>query len=272
METPTAQTKARGRVAAVTPFSIVIPTWRNIEYLDLACRSIRENSAVEHEIVVFFNEIDDSCRDWLIGKSVLYDQSTENLGVCAAVNRAVLKSTNDKICFFNDDMYALPGWDTALTQYFGLSDKLWLSGTAIEAGKAAECYIGGHDYGHSPADFEEERLLREFATLKRPYNVVSTWTPTVISRTNWEAVGGFDENYFPGSGSDPDLAMKMYKYGCRHFIGVGSSLVYHFSRSTISRFDTADLPDPKAYFKKKWGVSWKRFLNKVIRRGTIIGT
>ncbi len=249
------------------PLSIVIPTWQNLEYLDLAYRGIQRNSACEHEVLVFFNEIDDECRRWAEAKGIKFDGSDENLGVCGAVNRGVELSSNDFICFMNDDMYPLPGWDTALAEVADAADKIWLSGTAVEAGKAAECYIGGQDYGSSPSDFREEELLADCLSLQRPFNVVSTWTPIVLKRRDWDAVGGFDETYFPGNGSDPDLAMKMYDYGCRHFIGVGSSLVYHFSRRSISRFDGADVIDPKKYFRKKWGMPWKKFLNKVIYRG-----
>ena len=100
--------------------------------------------------------------------------------------------------------------------------------------------------------------------------MVSTWTPTVIPRANWEAVGGFDEAYFPGNGSDPDLAMKMYQHGCRHFIGVGTSLVYHFSRRTTARFDAGPKLDDKRYFKQKWGLSRDRFLKRMLHRDEVI--
>jgi len=100
--------------------------------------------------------------------------------------------------------------------------------------------------------------------------MVSTWTPTLLSKTDWDAIGGLDETYFPGNGSDPDLAMKMYDYGCRHFIGVGASLVYHFSRVTTARFDSAEAMDPKLHFRRKWGISWKHFFDRVIRRDSVI--
>lgn len=252
-------------------FSVVIPTWKNIDYLDLAYRGLVENSAADHELIVFFNEYDDACRRWLDGRKVIHASSERNLGVCGAVNRAAAMAGTDYICYLNDDMYPLPGWDVALSQYIGIADKLWLSGTALERGKATACYVGGVDYGDSAATFQEARLLDEYARYKRPYNVVSTWTPILLARRDWEAVGGFDEAYFPGNGSDPDLAMKMYAYGCRHFIGVGTSLVYHFSRCTIQRFDDRnDLDDPRAIFERKWGMSWRKFLSKVIRRDEVI--
>jgi GT2 family glycosyltransferase len=257
-------------VEHMTKFSIIIPTWKNLEYLDLCYRGILRNSAVAHEVIVFFNEYDDQCGRWTTGKDILFDRSPDNLGVCGAVNRATKLASSTHVCFMNDDMYPLPGWDTALSRYIDGVDKLWLSGTALEAGRAAECYIGGCDYGKTPGEFQEEKLLKEFGSLKRSYNMVSTWTPILLSRADWDAIGGFDESYFPGDGSDPDLAMKMYQYGCRHFIGVGDSLVYHFSRRTIGRFDDHKMMDPKAYFEKKWGMTWRRFLKKVIHRDEII--
>ncbi len=251
-------------------FSIVIPTWRNIEYLDIAYRGIRQNSAADHEIIVFFNEFDDASAAWLDGKSVRHDRAETNLGVCPAVNRAATLATTDYICYLNDDMYPLPGWDTELAAYLGTAEKLWLSGTAIEADKAAACYIGERDYGRTPDTFDEKRLLSDCESLKRPYNMVSTWTPTLLSRTDWDAVGGLDEEYFPGNGSDPDLAMAMHEYGCRHFIGVGTSLVYHFSRKTTSRFDDAKSMDPRRYFRQKWGITRRHFFTRVLRRDDII--
>jgi GT2 family glycosyltransferase len=248
------------------PFSVLIPTWRNLSYLDLCVRGILRNSAVRHEIIIFFNAFDEDCRAWLEGRDVKWASSEENLGVCGAVNRAAELATTDHICYMNDDMYPLPGWDTALAARLGTADPLWLSGTAVEAGNATPCYIGHRDFGSTPATFREQELLEALPDLARSYDTVSTWPPTLLSLRDWRAIGGFDETYFPGFGSDPDLAMKMYAHGCRHFIGVGNSLVYHFSKATTGRFDGSGDFDPSDYFRTKWGMSRSRFLRRVIRR------
>lgn len=251
-------------------FSVVVPTWKNLDMLDLLYRGLTRNSSAAHELIVFFNEFDEDCERWLIGKDLKYDVSPENLGVCGGTNRAAAMATADHICYMNDDMYPLPGWDTALEQYLGMADKLWLSATAIEPGRSTPCYIGDTDYGDYPGTFRETELLEEFRKLIRPYNVVSTWTPVLLARRDWEAVNGFDEDYFPGFGSDPDLAMRMYRHGCRHFIGVGSSLVYHFAKSTTGRFRGGDHADPRKLFRQKWGTSWRKFLSRTLRRDSVI--
>jgi len=252
------------------PFSIVIPTWRNLEYLDLCVRGLRRNSGAEHQIIVHFNQMDESCLEWVSGRGIEHTGSERNLGVCGGVNRAAELARTRFICYMNDDMYPLPEWDTALYAYADRSRPIWLSGTAIERGNATPCYIGNTDYGSRPSDFREEDLLRDFRELRRPYDTVSTWPPTLLQRQWWKAAGGLDEAYFPGFGSDPDLAMKMYSLGCREFIGVGSSLVYHFSKSTTGRFSGPEGMAPRKYFRKKWGMSWSRFLHNIIQRDRII--
>lgn len=251
-------------------FSIIIPSWKYLASLDLVCRGLAQNSAVQHQVIIFFNEFGEDAKKWVAGKAVDYATSTENLGVCAAVNRAAKLAKTDYICYMNDDMYPLPGWDIALQPYLNMGDKIWVSSTPVEPEKANPCAIGFHDYGTSPENFREADILRDFRGLIRPYNMFSTWTPSVIPKSSWDAIGGFDEAYFPGSGSDPDLAMKMYDYGCRLFIGVGASLVYHYARNTVSRYDNVTIMDSKAYFKKKWGISRRTFLENCLHRGKVI--
>jgi len=184
-------------------FSVIIPSWKNLACLDLAYRGLKKNSSIDHQILLFFNEFGPEEKAWVADKAVDYDSSAQNLGVCAAVNRAAKQAKTDYICYMNDDMYPLPGWDTALYPYLDISDKIWVSGTPVEPGKANPCAIGYCDYGTSPENFREDDILRDYPRLKRPYNMFSTWTPSVIPRSSWDAVGGFDESYFPGDGSDP---------------------------------------------------------------------
>ena len=38
---------------------------------------------------------------------------------------------------------------------------------------------------------------------------VSTWAPSLVHRDIWNQVGGLSEEFFPGTGSDPDFNMKL---------------------------------------------------------------
>ena len=50
-----------------------------------------------------------------------------------------------------------------------------------------------------------------------------------------ESYWGFSEEFNPGFGSDPDLNMKLWKYGVRIFKGISKSRVYHFGSLTARK-------------------------------------
>ncbi len=46
-------------------FSIIIPTFNNLEYLKLCLKSIQKNSKFDHEIIVHINEGNDGTLEYL---------------------------------------------------------------------------------------------------------------------------------------------------------------------------------------------------------------
>ena len=90
----------------------------NFNYLKLLIRSIEQNSDLPHNIVVHVNESTNEIIDWLKNKNITHTHSLENIGLCKGTNLAVTKTSKDWLCFFDDDMYALPGWDSGLINYF----------------------------------------------------------------------------------------------------------------------------------------------------------
>ncbi len=59
----------------------------------------------------------------------------------------------------------------------------------------------------------------------------TTWAPHLIHKDVWNKVGGFSEEFFPGTGSDPDLNLKLWNLGIRIFKGINNFKVYHFGSS-----------------------------------------
>ena len=78
-------------------------------------------------------------------------------------------------------------------------------------------------------------------------------------------VGGFSEEFFPGTGSDPDFNMKLWKLGIRIFKGINNFKVYHFG-SVVLRKKLNKIKKKNKYgsngsklFLLKWGISIKFF-------------
>ena len=58
-------------------FSILIPTYNNLNYLKICVDSIKKNSKYNHQIIVHINEGSDGTVDYVKKKGLLYTYSKE---------------------------------------------------------------------------------------------------------------------------------------------------------------------------------------------------
>jgi hypothetical protein len=122
------------------------------------------------------------------------------------------------------------------------------------------------DFGRDADSFEEAALLQQFANLKKADWYGATWPPTLVHRRWWHAVGGYSSEFSPGMASDNDFSMKMWAAGCRVFLGVGDSLVYHFMCKSTGRIVKNN---GRKQFLRKWGMSSSLFDRFYLRRGQL---
>ena len=252
-------------------FSIVIPTLNNINYLKLCIKSIKNNSNFNHELIIHVNQGTDGTIEFLKNEKIKYSHTKYNAGICEGVNLASKLSTTNYILYAHDDFYFCPGWDDALVNELkDLKDSLfYFSGTMIQNGQVElNC-------GNSLEDFNEKKLLNEYKNIKFNDFQGSTWAPHLIHKDLWNKIGGFSEEYFPGTGSDPDLNMKLWKEGVRIFKGLQNCKVYHFgsivTRQKEKKFNTITESGSKGskIFLLKWGVSIKFFKKYFLKSDTI---
>jgi glycosyltransferase involved in cell wall biosynthesis len=247
-------------------FSILIPSWNNLDYLQLCVNSILKNSYFEHQIIVVVNEGTDGTLDWIESqKDIDYINSEKNIGICYALNICRSLIATDYVVYANDDMYFLPNWDKVLMdeiQKIG-HNQFMLSATMIEPSGNNPCTVIS-DYGTDINSFREQDLLKNQEALFRDDWNGSTWPPNVIHLDNWDLVGGMSIEYSPGMYSDPDLSRKLWEIGVRIFIGKGNSLVYHFGCKSTKRIKKNK---GQKNFVLKWGISAKTFMEKYLLRG-----
>jgi GT2 family glycosyltransferase len=247
-------------------FSILIPTWNNLEMLKLCVDSIRRHSQLGHQIVLHINDGSDGTLEWARSEGVVFTHSEVNIGICQAMNLAFGKATNDYILYLNDDMYVLPNWDVELLKAAQNIDSqlFMLSATMIEPRDPEAKYIFFKDFGRDVVSFQEEKLLSEYQNFKLENWSGSSWPPLLMSREAWLSVGGFSIEFSPGMYSDPDLAMKMWHLGCRIFKGVAASRVYHFQSRSTGRIVKND---GRRTFMEKWGIGASDFYKYYLRMG-----
>jgi len=248
-------------------FSILIPSWNNLEYLPLCVESIRRHSTFPHQIIVHANEGRDGTREWLDAQPDLdYTRSAENVGICYSLNYARSLAKAEYLCYLNDDMVVLPEWDKHLLEEIERIGhrSFILSATAIEPRDTGNSCVLVQDYGDSPATFQQDKLLREFRSQEKSDWSGSTWPPIVLHRDLWDLVGGLSIEFSPGMYSDPDLSMKLWQAGVRYFKGLGQSRVYHFGSKSTKR---KRMNTGRDLFLMKWGISSSTFSKKYLRRG-----
>ena len=235
-------------------FSIIIPTFNNIQYLKLCLKSLKKNSNYEHDIIIFINEGNDGTLTYAKDNNLKFLHSNINKGVCFAFNESAKIAKNKYLVLAHDDMYFCPRWDSV---FFDELKKIkvedfFISGTMVQNFKSY-IYL---DCGNSHSNFNEDKLLKEVPKIKFNDFQGSHWQPSLVPLTTWNKVGGFSMEFSPGLGSDPDFNMKLWNLGVRLFKGLGSCRVYHFSSLSLRK---------KAWnngaktFLLKWGISIKFF-------------
>ena len=248
-------------------FSIIIPTFNNLPYLKLCISSIKKNSKFHHEIIPHINVGNDGTREFLDFNKINYTNTNYNAGICEGMNMAAKKATTNYILYAHDDFYFCPGWDEVLLKEVKKipHNNFYLSGIMMNNGPVK------FNCGNTLSDFNENKLLNNFKNFNHFDFQGSTWAPHLIHKDLWQKVGGFSEEFFPGTGSDPDLNMKLWQEGVRIFKGVNNCKVYHFGSIVTRKYKnhptiiTESGSKGGKIFLMKWGLSIKFFKKFYLR-------
>ena len=248
-------------------FSILIPTWNNLDYLKLCLKSIRKNSTFNHQVLVYVNESSDGTAEWLEEQGYEYISNKENVGVCQALNALRTKVTTEYILYMNDDMYVCPEWDKVLWEEIQRlpDNKFFLSATLIQPRPFfCKSVIAPANFGESVESFREQDLLENYRSLPHYDWFGSTWPPNVVHKEIWDLVGGYSLEFSPGMYSDPDFSAKLWMVGIRLFKGLSDSRVYHFESVSTGRVKKNN---GSLQFLMKWGITSASFMRNVLKRG-----
>ena len=248
-------------------FSILIPSFNNVKYLEFCIDSIKKNSKYDHQIIVHVNIGDDGTLVYLNKIGIEYTHTKYNSGICEGINKAAKLAKYDYLLYAHDDFYFSPNWDKILHEEVKKigHNKFYLSGTMMNEGQIK------FNCGNTLDEFNEKKFLDEH----KNYNFYdfqgSTWAPSLVHRSIWDRAGGLSEEYFPGNGSDPDFNMKLWNLGVRIFKGINKFKVYHFGsivlRKKLNKTKSKNKYGSKSskLFLLKWGISIKFFKEFYLR-------
>tara|TARA_B100000035_G_scaffold181622_1_gene155064 strand:- start:206 stop:1054 length:849 start_codon:yes stop_codon:yes gene_type:complete len=248
-------------------FSIIIPTLNNLKYLKFCINSIKKNSLKSHEILVHVSEDEyNETRTFLKSQNIKYTHSSNNVGLCTAINTIAKHSSNEYLIYCHDDMYFCPNWEKPLINEINRinHNSFYISGTMIEP-------KSGHikfNCGETIDEFDEKKLLDNLKNLNIEDHQGSHFAPHCIHKDIWNKVAGFSEEFNPGIASDPDFNMKLWSIGVRIFKGLNSFKVYHFGSLTTRKNKNIKQNRGDVTFLKKWGITTSFFKRHYLRSGT----
>ena len=195
-----------------------IINWNSGPMLRRAVESVLENGEVENVVVVDNASSDGSLGGvGAIGDRVNVIENVANLGFAGAINQAFKATTSPFVLILNPDIQAVPGAIAALAG-------------ALDAHPKAGAVGGFANQSYPPRPFPTlASLFRENLGLGRPEIKVSgeeakpvdqpAGAAMMVRRTAFDAVGGFDEQFYPAWYEDVDF--------CRAISAAGWEIYFH---------------------------------------------
>jgi|TARA_B110000914_G_scaffold119390_1_gene104295 glycosyltransferase involved in cell wall biosynthesis len=246
--------------------SIIIPTYRNPEYLDICLKSAIEQQHNKNEIIVaidgFIEESKEVLEKYKENINVL--DLGKNQGMQTALNYGVMNATNEKIFIVNDDNVFCKDFDLEIEEY--LQEKHVLTLNQIEPTGPGIFKFPVKDLGRNPKDFKYDEFIEyEQSIRKNELSLDGGIFPFAMYKKYYMAVGGFDVMYKSPFICDWDFFLKLDLIGLG-FTRTHNAHLYHFGSSATKngnegeKFKATEEPAAQV-FMYKWGIPPQLFLN-----------
>ncbi len=221
--------------------TFVLPSRNNLEFLQLAYRSIR-NLKTKHCILILDDASTDGTSEWI--KSIkdpdiihYHNPGPERVGIVGMFDKGIEMSSTDIIFAFHADMVASPNLDINIIKH--LQPGTVVCATRIEP----PLHPPGPekitlDWGDEVEKFDIEAAYDWFIDIENENKDKTTegiFAPWCMYKSDYLAIGGHDELFAPQSKEDSDLFNRFVLNGYK-VIQSWDGLVYHFT-SRGSRFN-----------------------------------
>lgn len=245
--------------------SIIIPTYKSPECLDLALDSCINGQYYQNQVIVvvdgFYDINKEILEKWSEHIEVL--NLEENVGLCRATNLGVYNAKYDKILIVNDDNVFPYNFDISLCDKF---QEGWVwAPNQIEPNPSIFKQFNICNLGTDPKTFDLDKFWEYEENLsedKVEFN--GSTLPIFMSKNDYLRVGGWDENYPQGMVSDCDFFLKCRLSGM-NMVRTYDCHFYHFASVSVNGEKRAMAEaSGHEFFKYKWGHYMKRDENNNI--------
>lgn len=221
--------------------TFVLPSRNNLEFLQLAYKSLRDLKT-KHEILVLDDASTDGTQEWIKSLNdpdliTYYNPGPKRIGIVGMFDKGIEMARTKIIFAFHADMVASPNLDENILKH--LKPLTVVSATRIEP----PLHPPGPEkitlpWGNEVEEFNYEFTKPKFLELEQQYKDKTTegiFAPWCMYKEDYLAIGGHDELFAPQSKEDSDLFNRFVLNGYQ-IIQSWDGLVYHFT-SRGSRFN-----------------------------------
>ena len=246
-------------------FTVIIPTYRNPDYLDLCLSSLLTGQDNINEVIVivdgYVSESQHLIDKYQDTPNVRFIEFDDNRGMQMAINLGVYNATNSRLFIVNDDNVFPLHWDTQLLLVPFDPDTI-ITANQIEPTGPSAFNFHIQNFGTTVHNFNYDKFCR-FEQKISSSKVTSDGGifPFVISKRNFMIVNGFDTLYNSPFICDWDFFLKLELMGCK-FVKAHNCHLYHFG-SIATKNRTTETDDSVAFtrgemeahrtFEYKWG-------------------
>ena len=218
--------------------TFVIPSRNNLEFLQLAYKSIR-NLDTKHEILVLNDASTDGTQEWIDNQNdndliVHHNPGPDRIGIVGMFDKGIEIARTDIIMAFHADMVACKDFDVNILKH--LKKGTVVTGTRVEPPlhpDGPEKIL--RNFGIEVDEFKFEDWYEKSELLKSEKVTEGIFAPWCMYKNDFLSIGGHDELFAPQSKEDSDLFNRFHLNDYK-FIQPWNALVYHFT-SRGSRFN-----------------------------------
>lgn len=235
--------------------SVVIPTYKSPDALDLCLRSAIQGQQNKNQIIVVVDGHYDLNKEvldrWKDSIDVL--NLEQNVGLSRGTNLGVYNAQHDKILIVNDDNVFPRFWDTTLEDIY--QPGVVIAPNQVEPYPSMFRQFIIEDLGRDPKTFDLEAFWLfdyHYASGDKQEESGST-LPIFMSKLDYIRLGGWDENYEQGMVADWDFFMKCQLSGLK-MIRTWNCHFYHFASVSTNGTKRQNAEHMgHEYAKYKWG-------------------
>jgi glycosyltransferase involved in cell wall biosynthesis len=237
--------------------SVIIPTYKNPEYLDLCLSSIINGQRNENEIIVVVDGyVEKSAEVLKKYKGIHTIEFEENRGIQSGMNIGVWNASNEKIFIINDDNVLPDGWDVRL-------EKNYDSNTILTVNQIEPTGPGMYNFpvfncGLTPDVFDSEKFnMLETSLSKNSYTADGNLFPILLNKKWYVTVGGLDTFYDSPNWCDIDFFLKLQMIPGLTYARTHDVHLYHFgSVSTRKSGESEKFRQLEGHAMQQYHYKW----------------